>query len=543
VFVEGVSLQGQEPPRGAEVDALSRRVEVVLTTTGFRNGHWGLLIVDGKTGRTIYDRNSDQLFAPASVTKLFSTATALIELGPNHRFGTPLVRRGEVDQKGTLRGDLILLAQGDLCMGSRTGPDGALVFMDEDHTYAGGNLSSQIVPTDPLAGLDQLARDVQGAGVWEITGTVIVDDRLFAPAQSTGSGPRLISAIVINDNLIDVMAEPAAKVGAPALVTFQPATQFVTMDARVATAAAGEAPALEVRAIGPRRFTVRGQLPKGHARVVKIYEVDEPASFARCLLIEALRRRGVRVTDSPLGSNSTSSLPARADVMKLPKVAMYTSPPFGDYIRVILKVSHNLYASTLPLLVAAQHGESTLAQGLKRQGDLLRRLGIEPATVSFGGGAGGARADLATPRAVVTLLRSMAARPEFPAYETALPILGRDGTLAKAVAPTSPARGHAHAKTGTYFVENELNGTAVLTSKALAGYLQTASGRSLVFAAFVNNVPLDAPKPNRSISQATTEAGQLLGKLCEAMYADANDAANSAAQSAERSAHNSRSAP
>ena len=37
----------------------------------------------------------------------------------------------------------------------------------------------------------------------------------------------------------------------------------------------------------------------------------------------------------------------------------------------------------------------------------------------------------------------------------------------------------------------------MLTSKALAGYLETASGRSLVFAAFVNNVPLDAPKPDR----------------------------------------------
>ena len=37
----------------------------------------------------------------------------------------------------------------------------------------------------------------------------------------------------------------------------------------------------------------------------------------------------------------------------------------------------------------------------------------------------------------------MAARPEFSAYEAALPILGRDGTLAKAVAADSPARGHA----------------------------------------------------------------------------------------------------
>ena len=38
---------------------------------------------------------------------------------------------------------------------------------------------------------------------------------------------------------------------------------------------------------------------------MKIYEVDEPASFARALLIEALRRRGVRVASSPLDVNVT----------------------------------------------------------------------------------------------------------------------------------------------------------------------------------------------------------------------------------------------
>jgi D-alanyl-D-alanine carboxypeptidase/D-alanyl-D-alanine-endopeptidase (penicillin-binding protein 4) len=273
---------------------------------------------------------------------------------------------------------------------------------------------------------------------------------------------------------------------------------------------------------------VRGGLPVGHAQVVKIGEVEEPAAFARALLIEALRRRRVRVAVSPLGENHAAGLPGRGEVSKLPKVAEYTSPPFSEYARVILKVSHNLHASTLPLLLAARHGERTLEEGLKRQGGILKSLGLEPGTVSFGGGAGGSRSDLATPRATVALLRAMAARPEFAAYDAALPVLGRDGTLAKSVAADSPARGHAHAKTGTFFVENDLDGTTVLTSKALAGYLETASGRSLVFAAFVNNVPLDAPKPNRSVSEATAEAGRVLGKLCEALYMDTGDTASQA---------------
>src|SRR5262249_26816002 len=161
-------------------------------------------------------------------------------------------------------------------------------------------------------------------------------------------------------------------------------------------------------------------------------------AFARCLFIEALRRRGVRVEASPLAENATAGLPPAGAVAKLPKVAEYRSPPFREYIRVILKVSHNLYASTLPLLLAARHGERTLEAGLRRQGTILKGLGLDPDSVSFGGGAGGSRADLVTPRATVALLRAMAARPDWAAYNDALPVLGRDGTLARAVAPDSP---------------------------------------------------------------------------------------------------------
>jgi D-alanyl-D-alanine carboxypeptidase/D-alanyl-D-alanine-endopeptidase (penicillin-binding protein 4) len=523
-------VAAEETPATSGNSKLDRRIHAVLTTPGYQSGHWGILVVDRKTGRTIYGRDADQLFATASVTKLFSTAAALVELGPNHRFQTPLVRRGEIDPKGTLHGDVILIAQGDLAMGGRTGAEGTLVFRDNDHTYADGNTYSEIVPTDPLAALDHLARETHAAGIREITGDVVVDDRLFATAESTGSGPRVVSPIVINDNVIDILAQPATKAGEPALVSFQPVTQSVTLDAHVQTIEAGGPTRLEVHRVGEGRLTVRGQLPVGHPRVVKISPVEQPASFARSLLIEALRRRGVRISSSNLDQNVTSGLPSRIEVAQLPKVAEYTSPPLSEYIRVILKVSHNLYASTLPLLLAVHHKEHTLSAGLRRQGTILHGLGIDAGTVSFGGGAGGDRADLATPRATVTLLRAMADRPEFAAYDAALPVLGRDGTLAKTVAKDSVARGHVRAKTGTFYVVNGLDGKALLTSKALAGYLETASGRSLVFAVFLNNVPLDAPRPELPVSEATAAAGRLLGQLCEAFYSDAGLAPDSSAE-------------
>jgi D-alanyl-D-alanine carboxypeptidase/D-alanyl-D-alanine-endopeptidase (penicillin-binding protein 4) len=520
VFWASVARAGQ---------SIEERVEAVIQAKGFETGQWGLLVIDSSTGKPVFERNADRMFCPASVTKLFSSAAALADLGPDHRFKTPVVRRGEI-KDGILVGDLILVARGDLSLGGRTGPDGTLLFEDNDHTYAGGNPEASLVAGDPLAGLTHLAREVQSAGIKGITGDVLIDDRFFEHALSTGSGPSRVASIVVNDNVIDVIVSPGARMGEPAKVRIVPETDFVEMDARVDTSS-GEDAHVEVHAVGPRRFTVRGRIPVGHKPIVKIYEIDEPAAFARSLFIETLRNRGVSIGASPLGSNTEANLSSKAEVAALPVVAEYTSPPFREYLKVILKVSQNLHASTLPLLIAANHNETTLASGLRREGEILARLGVDVKTISFGGGAGGSRSDLVTPRATVALLRTMSTRPDFAAFDAALPVLGRDGTLARAVSPESPAKGHVRAKTGTYWVDNSLDGRTVMVSKALAGYLETASGRKLTFAFFVNNIPLEAI--GGTVPEASITAGRRLARLSEVFYADTPEAADTPAPTTE----------
>ena len=184
----GMCVRAQTPTSTPAEESLERRVEAVLKTPSFQNAHWGLLVVDASSDATIYARNPDQMFGPASVTKLFSTSAAWSDLGPDYRFKTPVVRRGDVVD-GTLKGDLILVAKGDLSMGGRTGPDGRLLFNGDDHIYAGAKL----VNADPLAGLIVLADGVKAAGITKVDGDVLVDDRYFAPAKSSGSGPANVS--------------------------------------------------------------------------------------------------------------------------------------------------------------------------------------------------------------------------------------------------------------------------------------------------------------------------------------------------------------
>lgn len=510
---------------GRADDLLADRIGKVIDAPEYKHAHWGILIEDLAEGETVYALNADKLFAPASTTKLFSVAAALDELGADYRFETPLYTRGEVDADGELDGDLVLVASGDLSLGGRTileddstgGGDGAtndqsgrIAFKNYDHTYADFSPSAEITDTDPTAGLRALARQVAEAGIRRVRGDVLIDDRLFDTARGSGSGPSLLTPIMVNDNLIDLVVTPA-KVGSRAEVVCRPQTTAWSIDAQVKTVAADLELRITVSSPGDRRIVVRGQVPAGRKPLVRIFAVEEPATFARALLIEVLERQGVTVAASPLSANRPDALPGRDAYAELRRVATLKSPRFAESAKLILKVSHNLHASTLPLLLAARHGERTLEQGLRRQHDFLARAGVDVESISFGGAAGGDRADYVTPRAAVQLLRHMTTRDDFTDYLAALPILGVDGTLVTAVDDNSPARGQVQAKTGTLLWHNSMNARYLLTSKALAGYLTTAGDRRLVFALYVNNVHLAS-------SADAARIGRELGRLCEIIH-------------------------
>lgn len=491
-------------------EPLAKQIEEVIDGPPFKQAHWGVLAVDLKTGDVLYARTPEKLFVPASVTKLFSVAAALDALGADYRFETPVYARGEIDAMGTLSGDLILAASGDLSLGGRTDEQGRIAFSNSDHIYADFDGNAVLTKPDPLAGLNEMARQIAAAGVRRVTGEVLVDDRLFDPASGTGSGPSQVTPIMVNDNLLDFLVTPSAA-GEPAHVEWRPKTRSYRVDAHVDTVATDGKTRIRVVSAGEGRVVVRGQIAAGHAPLVGTYEVDDPASFARSLLIEALRRAEVAVEASPLKANPSASLPSKDEYAAMKRVALLTSPPFSESARLVLKVSHNLHASALPLLIAAKHGERTLAQGLHRQREFLAKAGLDVDTLSFGGSAGGDPADYVTPRATVQLLRYMSTRPDFAVYREGLPILGQDGTLARAAGPDNPARGKVQAKTGTLLWSNRMNGGHLLTSKSLAGYLTTAKGREVAFALFVNHV-------HTKSSAEREQIGKTLGKLCEILY-------------------------
>ncbi|MBI4322230.1 MAG: D-alanyl-D-alanine carboxypeptidase/D-alanyl-D-alanine-endopeptidase [Chloroflexi bacterium] len=470
--------------------ALSPEIRQIVESPEFAHTTWGLLAVDLETGQEVYESlNPALMFDPASTTKLFTVAAAIDILGADHRFRTPVYKRGQIDANGQLVGDLILVASGDLALGGRRDPDGQhLEYTDYDHTDANGLGIGVLTPADPLAGLDDLAQQVRKSGIRAIEGDVVIDARLFGPGRSVDPHEDyLITPIVINDNRID-LSITATEPGSPAQIDWRPQTAAYTVINEVTTASQDVETNIAVLSPSPGKIVVSGQVPTGAANVVRTYTVQDPASFARTLFIEALQRAGVEVDALELGANPSKSLPDPGDYASSQRVAQLVSLPFSEYAKLILKVSHNQGADTLLYLMAVQSGGKTMVDGLRTEYAFLQRAGVDLAGVVLRDGQGATGANFISPQAVVQLLHYMSTRDDFQVYRDALPIMGVDGTLAHLVEPDSPISGKLLAKTGTHGIIDEAGMRILILSRGLAGYLTTSSGRGLIVVVYLNNI-------------------------------------------------------
>jgi serine-type D-Ala-D-Ala carboxypeptidase/endopeptidase (penicillin-binding protein 4) len=481
------AAQDATPVADGENAPLPDAITAIIERPMYGFARWGIHVADRQTGEAIYDLHGDERFLAASTTKLYPGAAALAAYGADYRFETPVYRTGAVGADGTLAGDLVLVASGDPTMGGRTTPDDDIAYTPFDHIYANAFPTlATLTSEDPLAGLDDLAKQVATAGIRRIDGDVVIDARLF-PAMAKDD--YILTPIWINDNLIDLTITPGA-VDDPATVTWRPETAAYRIQADVTTVAASEVLNLTVDSPSPGVIAITGQTPVSDPHVLQTFQVADPPAFARTLLIEALGRAGVTVAATATGPNPDDKLPPPGSYAVADRVAMLTSPPFAQNIKLIFKVSMNQDADLLIFLLALKHGETSFDAGLAQIPPYLRSLGLDPEDVSLSDGRGNEYTDLFSPRTVSQLLRVMATQPDFPSYFDALPILGVDGSEIDTVGPTSPVRGKAFAKSGTTVAGDVMNQRPLVMVRALAGYLTAKSGRELIFTIYVSDVPL-----------------------------------------------------
>lgn len=474
---------------------VSAEIRAVIEATRYQGATWGIRAEALDATEPVIAAGPDTLFFTGSVRKLFSVGLALDALGPDHRFRTPVYRTGAIDSDGVLDGDLVLVANGDLTLGGRDRPEGTIAFTDFDHTESNSLGSSILTDTDPLSGIRQLAQGVAVAGIKAVEGDVIVDDRLFEHFR-VPNGNVLITPVIVNDNLVDVSIVPT-EAGQPAAVDWRPRSAAFTVVAYVMTVAPDQ-PAdvtLEVSPDDPGVGIVKGTIPVGYKpplpgvpTLVQTFTIADPSAYARTVFIEALEEAGVTVAAPAVATNPAARLPEAGSYRPEDQVTELVSLPYAQYVRLILKVSHNLGANLSLMLFGLTEGALTREAALAAErAALVEKFGLPDDGFDFPTNGSGSPDSRASPATVTGLLKAMSRTAVAVPYFDALPILGVDGSLASIGRDPpnpliEPAIGKVYAKTGTTMEPG------VLKAQVFAGYLDAKSGDRLAYVVYVNNV-------------------------------------------------------
>ena len=454
-------------------------LESIFDDERFASAFWGVSIHSLDTGKIWYERNSEKHFVPASNQKLLTGAAALDFLGPDFRFETDFRIRGSI-ANGTLKGDLIVVGDGDPSLYTRFHKDPKDVFR-------------------------KLAAALKKKGVKRIEGSVIGDDDAYddthigygwSVADTAWWYGAEVGALAFNENYIDLRIIAPGSPDEPVRVEPKLKSNYFTIDNRLRAVAKGQLRVSIEREFGSNHLTLVGQVPVKTRPFERAPSIANATLFYATVLSEVLGEEGISVGGKPMDGDYVADLEARRKSSR--SIMKHRSPPMTDLLALFLKRSQNMYGETLVRAMGRKKsGSGTFAAGSRVVRDRLASLGVKPRRYVYRDGSGMSRHNLVSPHVLCDLLKAMRKHRHWNVWYDALPIAGKDGTLGRRMRRTAAA-GVVRAKTGT-----------LSNVRGLSGYVTTKDGEELVFSFLVNA----HTRPNRETNEVTDAALALLAEI------------------------------
>lgn len=426
---------------------------------------WGVLVTEIPSGDTLFARNAERNFMPASVTKLFTTAAVLDQLGPNYTYVTRLYADG-LQTGDVLHGNLIVRGAGDPSTGA-PGPNWQNLFLS-------------------------FADSLHALGIREVHGDIIGDDNVFDDIalgvdwsweDLTYGYAAQISGLTFYDATVKLRILPT-RPGQPGKISIIPEPKnYLTIVNESRTLPRGQnITEAYWRIPESNQIIVSSQVPSGRTESEDV-TVHNPTLYFVHHFSGVLESEDVRVHGQLLDVDDLISAP---DYASAQRIAEHRSAPVSELITTVNKSSHNLYAEHL--LKTLGHvlpvPDLELAPGSAAMGGLAAmrtyvNAGIDTTRMQLVDGSGLSRKNLISPAGTIDLLRYMADHPNIlvqKAFLSSLPISGKDGTLEYRFARNTAANGRVLAKTGTLGSVN-----------TLAGYILEGGTPRIAFVIFANH--------------------------------------------------------
>ena len=455
------------PPKDAVQRAVDKHV-----VSGARVGIAARRLSDGTE---FFSHKGRELFEMASNAKLFTTAAALRLLTPAYEFRTTVIANGKVDG-GKLQGNLVIVGGGD------------------------PNLSGRLYNGETMAVPKAIAAAIRQAGINEVTGDLVMDDRLFDRVYHAPGWPekeRLwwyaapISALSFNDNCIDIMIKGAANVGAPASVSVAPDLPCARVVVQCVTVGKQRREGVTFARREDGAAVVGGRIRAGRTRTENI-TVPDPPIYLAAAIRSALQAEGVAIggKDRLVLQDEKASPEAR-------EIFVWTST-LVEAVGVANRRSQNFHAEQiLKTLGAERSGHGTFESGIEAIETFLKAAGYPDDAVQMTDGSGLSAGNLATPQAIVALLEMMYHSDLREVFFNSLAASGDAGTTLRYRMKTKELRGRIRAKTGTIRTRG---------IKALSGYAMAWDGEVYAFSILTNGSRASHADKARALEDAVCAA-------------------------------------
>lgn len=436
-------------------------IDKIINRPIFKRMRWGILIKPLSADETLYSRDAEKYFIPASNTKLFTTAAVLNKLGANFRIRTSVYQ----DAEGVLR----IVGRGD--------------------------------PSFKNQQLTILAKQLYQKGIREID-KLIADDSYFQgevihpsweweDVQFYYAAP--VNSLIVNENAAVLFFLPQA-VGKPLKIEWaNPIESYGwKIENSSLTTQANKPSSVEIyRDLKGQILRIQGNLSVNSKPKITAIAVFNPVKNFLQHFRLSLAKQGIKVKRTLQINGGKNQL----------EIAGIDSPPLSELLKETNVNSNNLFAEALLKTLGSQKplavNQTSLEAGLEVLKTNLTELGIPANSYMIVDGSGLSRKNLITPEATIQLLQVMAKSNNAKIFTATLPIAGVSGSLKNRFLKTS-AENNVQAKTGT------MSGVV-----SLSGYVNVPNYQPIVFSIMVNQ----SQQPASVIRNAIDEIVVLLTQL------------------------------
>jgi len=431
---------------------LSDAIQKLEQDPSFKHASLSLYVVDTKTGKPVYDKNSQMGLAPASCQKVITAVAAYELLGKDYRYKTGLEYEGKITG-GVLNGNVILSGSGDPTLGS----------------WRWKTTSESMVLNEWITAIKQ-------AGITSVNGSMTPDNKNWGTetipdgwiwqdiGNYYGAGA---SAYNWRENQYDLILKSGRKIGDTCeMIKTDPILYKASLICEVTTAAKGTGDNAFIYLPPHAAYGyVRGTIPVGENAFSISGSFPNSAVQLTATLKDGLRRSQIPVSEVE-GRNSYPPFSG--------KILLHThvSPPLDSINYWFLKKSINLYGEALVKTIGLEkQGLASTTKGLEIIKYFWSQRGIEKAAINIIDGSGLSPQNRVTTDALVTVMQYAGSRPWFNSFHHALPEINsikmKSGSIGGARSYTGYIKSGNGSEYTFAFIINNYDGSATETVRKM----------------------------------------------------------------------------